>query len=102
MAQFDAYRNSDDGNGDVPFLLDVQSDLLRDLATRVVVPLVRTSRFTPMSRLNPRFMIGDEEVTMLTPQLAGMSRAEMGERVGSLDHHRSDIIAAIDLLITGV
>jgi hypothetical protein len=37
--QCDAYRNQDDATGEIPYLLDIQSNLLSDLATRVVVPL---------------------------------------------------------------
>jgi len=40
MAQFDVYRNAHPATrARVPYLLDVQSDLLETLATRVVVPL---------------------------------------------------------------
>ena len=41
MAQFDVYRNSSlDTRERIPYLLDIQHDLLSGLATRVVVPLV--------------------------------------------------------------
>ena len=102
MAQFDVFRNPRDVNGEIPYLLDVQSELLGDLPTRVVIPLVRPGHFTPPQRLNPTFAVGDQEVTMSTAEIAGIPRTAMGERVGSLDHHRAEIIGAIDLLISGV
>jgi hypothetical protein len=37
MPQFDLFRHARSKR--YPFLLDIQADLLRDLATRVVVPL---------------------------------------------------------------
>lgn len=41
MAQFDVYENPDpNSKATVPYLLDVQADLLNKLATRVVVPLM--------------------------------------------------------------
>ena len=42
MAQFDVYRNPNPATrARIPYLLDVQSDLLEPLATRVVVPLCK-------------------------------------------------------------
>ncbi len=44
MTQFDVYENANDETaGTVPYLLDVQTDLLDSLSTRVVVPLVTSS-----------------------------------------------------------
>ena len=43
MARYDVYPNPGQ-NPQVPFLLDVQSDLLSVLDTRVVVPLRRLDR----------------------------------------------------------
>jgi len=41
MAQFDVYLNPNpDTRKPIPYLLDVQTDLLDTLATRVVVPLI--------------------------------------------------------------
>ena len=41
MAQFDVYRNTNSATRkSIPYVLDVQTDLLDTLATRVVVPLV--------------------------------------------------------------
>jgi toxin CcdB len=39
---------------------------------------------------------------MLTPQLAGVSRKQLGAKATDLAQHRDDIIAALDLLITGI
>ena len=42
MAQFDVYRNPNPATAAaIPYLLDVQSDLLQGLLTRVVVPLAK-------------------------------------------------------------
>jgi toxin CcdB len=39
---------------------------------------------------------------MLTPQMAGIPRSELGASVASLERHRFEIIAAIDFLVTGI
>jgi toxin CcdB len=41
-------------------------------------------------------------MALLTPELAGVSRKLLGERVGNLANERHSIIAALDLLITGI
>jgi toxin CcdB len=105
MAQFDVYRNaSPSARSGIPFLLDVQADLLRSLATRIVVPLCDPEVLggKRAERLNPEFVVGERKVVMLTPELAGVPRKALGERVASLAHERDAIIAALDLAITGV
>ncbi len=42
MAQFDVYANPNpDSQQQIPYLVDIQADLLDHLATRVVAPLYR-------------------------------------------------------------
>lgn len=105
MAQFDVYRNANPATrARVPYLLDVQSDLLDPLATRVVVPLCKpeTLKGKLAERLNPVFEVEGRTMAMLTPELAGVSRKILGERIGNLSDERRSIIAALDLLLTGI
>ena len=105
MAQFDVYRNANPATrARIPYLLDVQSDLLDPLATRVVAPLCKPELLMGKlaERLNPVFEVEGIKMAMLTPELAGVSRKILGERVGNLSSERQSIIAALDLLITGI
>ncbi|MCJ1885369.1 CcdB family protein [Pseudomonas sp. LA21] len=103
MKQFDLYRNANPRTqAEIPLLLDVQSDLLTSLNTRMVIPLSRGKGLAGINRLMPEVTVGDETLLLLTPQMAGIARRELGEPVGSLAHHSKDIIAAIDLLISGI
>lgn len=105
MPQFDVYRNANPATrARVPYLLDVQSDLLDPLATRVVVPLCKPDvlKGKLAERLNPLFEVEGRKMAMLTPELAGVSTRILGERIGSLAQERPSIIAALDLLITGI
>ena len=56
MAQFDVYENLNvHTKNDIPYLLDLQADLLSTLATRIVAPLVGASAMgKPISHLNPK------------------------------------------------
>lgn len=105
MAQFDVYRNANRATKErVPFLLDVQAELLRSLATRIVVPLCTADLLggKRAEGLNPEFEIEGRKVMMLTPELAGIPRRLLGERVASLATERSAIIAALDVAFTGI
>ena len=101
MAKFDVYRSLS-SDPDVMFLLDVQTDLLSDLRTRVVIPLVPLASYgTPLARLNPVVAIEGELYTLATPNLAGVHLSALGEKVTSLDHHADEVVGAIDFLLLG-
>jgi toxin CcdB len=105
MAQFDYYANTDkDTNNTYPFMVDIQDALLDGLNSRVVIPL------TPLSNLEksypenlcPEITIEGKKYSLLTHQIASVSTRALSQREGSLAHIRSEIIAAIDFLITGI
>jgi toxin CcdB len=101
--QGDVHLNIDESRDYAPFLLDVQVNLLSDLDTSVVVPLVRASAFgRPAGRLHPRFTIDGQEVVMATHLLAAVRRSRLGDVVASLSEHRDTVFCAIDVLLTGV
>jgi CcdB protein. len=102
MAQFDVHRNG--AGGHPPYLLVVQSDLLRGLDTVAVVPLVPASMLgdRPIRGLYPVFTIDGQRLAILTAQIAGVPLAVLGERVDSLAQYHHEIIGALDILATGV
>ncbi len=98
MARFDVYENQG-GNG---YLLDVQSDLLNDLNTRIVVPLMpMSSAPEPAERLNPVFEVAGEEVVMITQFMAAVAERELREQVGGLHEQYQEISNALDMLFLG-
>ena len=100
MAQFDIYENKNSRtNIETPFLLDIQNNILKNLSTRVVVPLILNMK--PAKILNPQFEINGFLVTMSTAELAGISTDNLGSMVCSLEDKRDEIISAIDFMITG-
>jgi toxin CcdB len=103
MARFDVYENPNaETRPHIPYLLDVQADLLEGLATRVVVPLVSASVMTSGTpHLNPRFNIKRESVVMSTAELAGVPAELLRERVYSLKEKREEISAALQFLFVG-
>jgi toxin CcdB len=101
--QCEVHANPDDTDGHIPYLVDVQTDLLSDLDTRVVVPLVRFASFgRSVNRLHPMFTVEDQRVVMATHLLAAVRRRALGAVVASLLDQRDIIIGAIDVLWSGV
>ncbi len=104
MAQFSIHENPNPRTKtDVPFLLDVQAEVLSILATRMVVPLYRSDaiKSKAMTRLTPLVKFKNKPLIAMVPEMAGIHQRELGAVVGDLTTLRADIIQAIDLLITG-
>lgn len=104
MRQFDILRNPHPDTAIwAPYLLVLQCDLLSDLRTMVVAPLVHATQFgRPATTLNPVFEVEGQRVVLSIAELAGVSRGRLGEPVGSLETQRQAILAAIDFLFTGI
>lgn len=104
MAQFSVHENPNPRTkGDVPYLLDVQSDLLSLLATRMVVPLYRQGlvHAQTMTRLTPVVRFRNKPLIAMVPEMAGIHRRDLGPILGDLPTLRTEILQAIDLLVTG-
>ena len=104
MAQFDVLRNPNPATrARVPYLLDVQAELLDSLVTRVVVPLCPAEILKGhlAERLNPELGVEGTKFVMLTQELAAVPRKVLGESVGNLSRERLAIVSALDLLLTG-
>jgi len=67
------------------------------------VPLYRKKAraLHPISRLTPVVVFQGQAYVAMVPELAGVSRRELGPPAGDLAPLRQEIIAALDLLFTG-
>jgi toxin CcdB len=98
MARFRVYELV----GSRMLAVDLQSDFLADLKTRVMVPLYRIEEFDwSFSRLTPRFSIAGEVYVMATQRIAAMEVREIGDQVANLSDRSDEIIAATDFLFQG-
>lgn len=96
MARFDVYR-SDGG-----LVLDLQTDILHGLTTRVVAPLLQVEQ-APLSagRLNPVLEVRGQ-LYVLHPQLmAAVPASSLGAPVENLLRHYDRIVAAVDMIFLG-
>lgn len=104
MAQFDVHRNNAPSKRVVPYLLDVQNDLLARLSTRVVMPLVRPGELAnrPIRHLHVEVEVAGERFYALGSELAAVPRSVLGKRVANLAARRADLVRAVDVILAGV
>ena len=106
MPQFSVYRNRNAATKTrFPLLLDVQTDLLEDLGTRIVIPMAPAAgvaKRSAMQTLTPLCVVDGKEYVLVTPQLAGIATKDLGAAVSDLAAERASIMAALDLLLTGI
>lgn len=97
MAKYDVHRL-----GDGIFVVDCQADLLSDLETRFVVPLVPAAEsWGNVRRLNPRLSFRAEPYVLLPQEAMTLNRRELSVPIGSLADHDLEIGNALDMLISG-
>ena len=103
MAYLDVFRNPDSTTASViPYVVDVQSELLAGLPTHVVIPLAYPDAIeTPILRLNPKVGVGDTALLALTQDMASVSNRLLKSPVTNLSPQRDEILAALDFLFTG-
>jgi toxin CcdB len=80
----------------------VQSELLSHLGTRVVVPLAASGQFEPIARLHPAFEIDGTVVHFYPTEIAVLPETLLRKRVANLRAARDAMVAALDLVFTGV
>ena len=105
MAQFDVYKNPSKATQKTfPFILDIQHDYVSDIGTRIVLPLGRLKYFQNenLGKLTPSIEYNGEKLLILTPQIASIPRNKLKNPIGTLNHFRSEILAALDFAITGI
>jgi toxin CcdB len=104
MHQFDVYINKDsDTNNTYPYFVDVQTNLLEALNSRVVIPLtsVRPDRSLP-NNICPKVEVNSEQFYLLTYQVTTVSSSFLRKKEGTLLLNRTDIINSVDFLFSGI
>jgi toxin CcdB len=94
MARHDVYR------GAGAYLLDCQSDYLRGLETRFVVPLLPEAEVPKVRHLNPVFDVEGERVVMATQLGSSVPARQLKGPVTSLADQHDVIMIAFDVLLT--
>jgi toxin CcdB len=104
MPQFAVYLNKNLASHQrFPLLVDVQSELLEELETRVVIPIASASGFNdfPLRDVMPTLKLDGKEYLLMTPQLTAVPRRALGPMRGSVAAHARAISIALDMLLRG-
>jgi toxin CcdB len=103
MRQFGVYRNRNAATRAIyPLLLNVQSDLISETGTRVVVPLFPEGHaVAAMPPLTPAIALGGDLHVMATPLTTAVELGDLGALEGDLSSERAVILAALDFLVSG-
>jgi toxin CcdB len=103
--QFDVYENPSPRMRDVyPFVVDVQSNLLSALATRMVVPLAVTglSAKELPHRMCPIITVNHQPLMLVPFEAAPLDKRLLKQQVVSVLERSYDIIAAMDSVLSGI
>jgi toxin CcdB len=99
MAQYDVYSilGTDD------LFLEVQSNRVQGLNTRIGAPLVRKlPSDRPIFRLQPEFFVAGQPHIMLTQYIFSLPVSDLRERLANFRDFDYRISSALDLLFHGV
>ncbi|WP_102796220.1 CcdB family protein [Bowmanella denitrificans] len=104
MKQYDLYANTDPASRNTyPYFVDVQTGLLEELNSRVVIPISPALDANSFPKnLCPIIEINNQPFALLTHQITTVSLSFLKSKEGSLLLNRDDIISALDFLFTGI
>lgn len=89
------------GRKEKPYLVCIQHRRLDHVRTRLFATLIANTKIED-TRLNPEFKIEDKIVYLDPTDIVTLSVARLGDTVVNLEPQRDRIIAALDLVFTGV
>ena len=100
VPRFDVYANPDKTESKlIPFFLDVQSDQVKGVQTRVVVPLWKSGLLPArVENLNPEFELKGQRVVMDTPSLGAVPVSALRRTVATLAPQHLMIQDALETL----
>ena len=104
MARFDVYPNPGAHADTTPYLLDVQSDLLDGLKSRMVIPLRSLEHFAKVklpTRLTPVLQVNGKEYLLETPKMGAVAKRTLRTSLTSLAHEQDRITGSLDFLFQG-
>ena len=78
----------------------LQHDLLSDLRTRLVAPLLPKHEFRPVDRLTPEIALGSESYLIGLDQMAAVDTASLGPELDRIDA-QDEVMIGIDLIFAG-
>ncbi|MBQ0821563.1 CcdB family protein [Microvirga sp. HBU67558] len=98
MGQFDVYAGIGRSNR---LVVDLQSDILDPLATRIVAPLFQRDEAPILTDLTPQVRLDGQDLVVMIPLLASVPVRELQRPVGSIASDQDAVKRALDVLFLG-
>ena len=101
MARFDVYKFNTSA---VPLVLEVQADLLSELGTCVVIPLIPETKAKQetLPKLKPAITIKGKNYILMTTDIGTVTRSSLGDVTSNVeDDYRQIVTEALDFLFQG-
>lgn len=105
MRCFDVYRNESPRTGRrFPYFLVVQSELLTQLSTCVVIPVGLASVLAGhlAKSLTPELQVEGKRYVMYTPEIGAVPGAVLRKHITNLENQSDIILRALDFLFSGI
>jgi toxin CcdB len=85
-------------------VVDIQSGLLDELRTRVVIPLLQRDQAPKRlaGTLNPCLRIDGREFVLMPQMIASIPVSELAQPAGTAVGYRDEIVRAVDTIISGL
>jgi toxin CcdB len=102
--QFDIHKNPNPAaRKHAPWVIDLQSDQLEHIATRLCAPL-KPLKFASQAieNLMPEVEVDGERFRVYFQELAAVPASALGPPAASLSKHRLQFVSAIDFLVSGI
>jgi toxin CcdB len=104
MARFEVFPNPGSHANTTPYLLDVQSDLLDGLDSRMVIPLRSLDHFAQVklpTRLTPVLKLQGRDYLLETPKMGAVPKRILKSPITNLAAEQAQITVALDFLFQG-
>ena len=82
-------------------VVDLQSNILGPIATRIVAPLLQQGEAPVLTELTPMVRFDGHDLVVMIPLMASIPTRELQRPVGSLASDQDAIKRALDLLFLG-
>jgi len=103
IRQFDVFPNPlKSGRRERPFVVSLQHYSLNHYPTRLVAPLAIDGAVVPMGRMTPLFDIAGQKLRLSPTEIATLAIRYLKAPIANLESQRDKIIAALDLVFTGI
>jgi toxin CcdB len=101
VRQYDLCHNKGRGAKRSPYLLVIQRDMVSDLPTRLVAPVLRLPSKNAITKVMVPVVIEGEDLFISLPEIFSIDNNMLGAVVSNLDKLHENIVRALDMLVTG-